>query len=79
PTDTTLIVLATLAALDQWTQAGAARRHALIGTHHLVASGATTWHGFASAIINEASVLGLLEHPPLVLAVGSSEFQTPTV
>jgi dTDP-4-dehydrorhamnose reductase len=79
PTDTMLIVEATLAALDRWTPADAAQRQVLTGTYHLVASGATTWHGFASAIINEAAVLGLLTHPPLVLAVGSSEFQTQAV
>src|SRR6185437_13181050 len=43
PTDTGLIVAASLAALDCWLQAGAAQRKQLGGPHHLVASGATTW------------------------------------
>jgi dTDP-4-dehydrorhamnose reductase len=79
PTDTGLIVNATIAALERWTQADAAERNTLVGIHHLVASGATTWHGFASAIIDEAATLGLLAHPPRVIAIGSADFPTPVV
>lgn len=39
PTDTSLIVHASLAALDHWQRADAARRQQLCGSHHLVASG----------------------------------------
>ena len=79
PTDTGLIVDGTLVALDRWLQSDGARRRVLAGTHHLVASGATTWHGFASAIFDEAAALGLLAHPPRVVAIGSAEFPTPAV
>lgn len=77
PTDTSLIVQGTLAALDRWSQASAAGRQALGGVHHLVASGATTWHGFASAILEQASTAGLIAKLPRVLAIGSAEFPTP--
>ncbi|MEO8810139.1 MAG: sugar nucleotide-binding protein, partial [Rhodanobacter sp.] len=73
PTDTVLIVEATLAALDRWTQAEPTQRHTLAGTHHLVASGATTWHGFANAIFHKAVSLDLMTNCPGLIAVGSSE------
>ena len=79
PTDTGLIVQGTLAALDRWLQSDNMQRRALAGTHHLVASGATTWHGFASAIFDEAAALGVLARPPRVVAIGSDEFPTPAV
>ena len=79
PTTTRLIVEASLAALHRWLQSDATQRHALVGTYHLVASGATTWHGFASAIFTEAAALGVLAHPPRVLPIGSAEFPTPAV
>ncbi|WP_426688339.1 dTDP-4-dehydrorhamnose reductase [Rhodanobacter ginsengiterrae] len=77
PTDTALIVQGTLAALDQWLGSDQLQRRALIGTHHLVASGATTWHGFASAIFDDALRFGLLDRVPRVLAIDSSQFPTP--
>jgi dTDP-4-dehydrorhamnose reductase len=77
PTDTTLIVHASLAALDAWRRADAAARSRLQGTHHLVASGVTTWHGFASAIFEQAVAHGLLARAPRVVAITSAEFPTP--
>ncbi|WP_158883238.1 dTDP-4-dehydrorhamnose reductase [Rhodanobacter sp. L36] len=79
PTDTRLIVDATLAALDRWQLADMAQRKNLIGTHHLVAGGATTWHGFASAIFECAVTQGLLAKAPKVLPIESAEFPTPAV
>lgn len=79
PTDTALIVNASLAALDRWQQADAAQRRQLSGTHHLVASGATTWHGFASAIFEQAAAHGLIARPPRVVPIGSADFPTPAV
>ncbi len=79
PTDTTMIVNASLAAFDCWQQADALQRRQLSGTHHLVASGATTWHGFASAIFEQAAALGLLARQPRITPIGSADFPTPAV
>lgn len=79
PTDTGLIVAASVAALDRWQRADAAQREVLGGTHHLVASGATSWHGFASAIFTQAVDRGLLARAPRVIPIGSAEFPTPAV
>jgi dTDP-4-dehydrorhamnose reductase len=77
PTDTGLIVDGTLAALDRWLASDRAQRETLAGTHHLVASGATTWHGFASAIFEEAQACGLLSNPPRVVAIATADYSTP--
>jgi dTDP-4-dehydrorhamnose reductase len=79
PTDTTLIVRASLAALDRWQQADSMQRRQLSGTHHLVASGATTWHGFASAIFEQAAARGLISRTPRVTPIASADFPTPAV
>ncbi|GGA11360.1 dTDP-4-dehydrorhamnose reductase [Dyella caseinilytica] len=77
PTDTTLIVQATLAALDTWLEADPMRRDQLNGVHHLVASGSTTWHGFAEVIMQEAKTLGLLTRVPKLTPITTAEFPTP--
>lgn len=79
PTDTTLIVRASLAALDRWQQANSMRQRQLIGTHHLVASGATTWHGFAEAIFEQAVATGLITRKPRVIPITSVDFPTPAI
>lgn len=79
PTDTALIVNASLAALDRWQHADAVQRRQLSGSHHLVASGATTWHGFASAIFEQAAARGLISRQPRVVPISSAEFPTPAV
>lgn len=77
PTSTDLIVHGTLAALDRWQQSDATRRAQLAGTYHLVSSGATSWHGFATAIIEQATARGLLAHRPRVVPIGTADFPTP--
>ena len=47
------------------------------GTWHLVASGQTNWHGFASAIVEDAHALGLLARTPSVLPITTEDFPTP--
>ena len=47
------------------------------GTWHLVASGQTSWHGFASAIVEDAHALGLLTRVPAVLPITTADFPTP--
>jgi dTDP-4-dehydrorhamnose reductase len=79
PTDTGLIVDGSLAALGVWLRASAAERAALHGTHHLVASGATSWHGFATAIFEQAAAQGLLTRLPRVIPINSADFPTPAV
>jgi len=77
PTDTMLIVQATIAALDTWLEAPSMQRDQMSGTHHLVASGSTTWHGFAEAIMQEAKALGLLVRVPRLVPITTAEFPTP--
>lgn len=77
PTDTMLIVRATLAALDTWLKADARQRNQINGVHHLVASGSTSWYGFTEAIMQEAKALGLLARVPKLVPITTAEFPTP--
>ncbi|EIM02489.1 dTDP-4-dehydrorhamnose reductase [Rhodanobacter denitrificans] len=77
PTSTALIVAGTLAALDAWQAAEATQRRTLIGTHHLVASGHTNWHGFAEAIFAGAVGRGLIARAPRVAAITTADYPTP--
>lgn len=47
------------------------------GTHHLVADGQTSWHGFAEAIMDEAFAAGLIAKRPRVLPISTAEYPTP--
>ena len=76
PTDTKLIVQASLAAFDRWISADGS---GLGGTYHLVAGGSTTWHGFAEAIFEQAITLGLMKRRPRIVAIPSSDFPTPAI
>jgi dTDP-4-dehydrorhamnose reductase len=77
PTNTLLIVQATLAALDAWQEADAGRRAKLNGTYHLVAGGHTSWHGFAAEIMNQALAYGLITRLPRLLPITTAEYPTP--
>jgi dTDP-4-dehydrorhamnose reductase len=46
-------------------------------TLNVVASGCTTWHGFAEAVFGQAVERGLLPRAPTVEAIGTSEYPTP--
>lgn len=46
------------------------------GTYHLTANGGTHWQGFAQTLLNEAAVLGLIDHAPSVTAIGSADYPT---
>jgi dTDP-4-dehydrorhamnose reductase len=76
PTSTALISRASLVALQQWI-VEPTRRAALRGTHHLVAGGHTSWHGFADAIFHEACSRGLLDRRPRVLPITTADYPTP--
>jgi dTDP-4-dehydrorhamnose reductase len=77
PTSTHLIVSGTLAAIRAWQQADATQRQNLLGTHHLVSSGHTSWHGFANTLLHAAHASGLLERMPRVIPITTAEFPTP--
>lgn len=77
PTSTALIVAGTLAALDAWRIADAEQRNRLAGTHHLVANGHVSWHGFAGAIFAGAVERGLIARAPHVAAITTSDYPTP--
>ena len=77
PTSTLLIVRGTLAALKAWTSASGDARARMEGIHHLVASGSTTWHGFATAIFDEALQQGVIAKKPVVTPIGTADFPTP--
>jgi dTDP-4-dehydrorhamnose reductase len=77
PTSTDVIVAGTLAALDTWLPADARARARMEGVHHLVASGHTSWHGFAEAIFDDAVAAGLLARAPRVNPIGTEQFPTP--
>lgn len=48
-----------------------------LGTHHVVASGQTSWHGFANAIFADALRAGLLPRAPRVDAIVTADYPTP--
>jgi dTDP-4-dehydrorhamnose reductase len=54
-------------------------RHGIAGsgTWHLTTQGKTSWCGFASAIMDEAHALGLLQRKPRVLPITTAEYPTP--
>ncbi len=76
PTDTRLLVKASLCALDRCISAGGIE---FDGTYHVVASGNTTWHGFAEAIFDQAVLFGVATRRPKLIPITSSQFPTPAV
>lgn len=46
------------------------------GMYHLVASGRTSWCGFARAVFGRARAAGLIERPPAVQAIRTDEYPT---
>jgi len=46
------------------------------GIYHLVASGQTSWCGFARAIFERAQAAGLIEQAPIVQAIRTDEYPT---
>ena len=47
------------------------------GLWHLTATGRTSWHGFASAIVAGGCARGLLATRPSVTAIATAEYPTP--
>ncbi len=46
------------------------------GIYHLTATGETTWHGFAAAIIKQSADKSLLTNKPALKAISSAGYQT---
>lgn len=67
PTSAWLIAYATAAALHSPRGSG---------LWHLTASGRTSWHGFAEAIVREAHARGLIPKPPAVMPIATAEYPT---
>ncbi|GAP65016.1 dTDP-4-dehydrorhamnose reductase [Mizugakiibacter sediminis] len=76
PTSARLIAAATAAALARWLDWDAPRRRAALGTHHLVASGRTTWCDFARAIFAQAAAAGVIARAPRVEAIPTRAYPT---
>jgi len=77
PTSVALIAQATRVAIAAWLAALPRERQVLEGTYHVVASGQTSWHGFAQAIVDAAASAGLLARRPVVVPITTSDFPTP--
>ena len=73
PTWSRMIAETTALALKQVT--AASDRSAFTGTYHLAASGVTSWHGFAQAIINLMPAEG--KKCSAVEAISTAEYPTP--
>jgi len=74
PTPARLIAETTALIVHALRDAGA--DDARFGTYHLTANGHTTWHGFASRIIDHAHTSGLIERKPEVAAITTDQFPT---
>ena len=53
------------------------RRPTHAGTWHLTATGRTSWHGFAEAIVAGAHARGLLAAVPRVVPIATADYPTP--
>lgn len=73
PTPARLIADVTARVVAEWCGDGAAVRD---GTHHLVASGQTSWCGFARALFERARRAGLIARAPAVHAIGTADYPT---
>jgi dTDP-4-dehydrorhamnose reductase len=47
------------------------------GTYHYAGQPPTTWHGFALSILDQATSLGLIDHPVQVHPITTAEYPTP--
>lgn len=47
------------------------------GLWHLTASGGTTWHGFAEAIVERAHALGRIAQRPRIVPIATADYPTP--
>jgi dTDP-4-dehydrorhamnose reductase len=76
PTTARLIASCTALALARWQGWDQFRRGAVLGTHHLVASGECSWREFAHAIITRAAQTGVIARAPEVAPITTAQFPT---
>ncbi len=69
PTPAALIAAVTATVLG--------RRPPQSGLWHLTAAGRTSWHGFASAIVDQAHARGLIARRPAVVPIATADYPTP--
>jgi dTDP-4-dehydrorhamnose reductase len=78
PTSARAIAIGTLAVLDNLRGRQAEPTSSWAGAYHLTCAGETTWHGFAQAIVDEASAAGLLDsRRPEVAPIPGAQYPTP--
>lgn len=73
PTPAGAIAETLLALAERYLQQGALSW----GLYHFCGEPATSWHGFASAVVERGHRLGLLPWLPLVEAIATEEYPTP--
>lgn len=73
PTPARLIADVTAQVVAQWCGDAAPARD---GTYHLVASGQTSWCGFARAIFERAQHAGLIARVPHITAITTADYPT---
>jgi len=49
----------------------------MTGVWHLTATGQTSWHGFAEALLGEAHAVGLISRLPQVVPITTADYPTP--
>ncbi|MGH8147087.1 MAG: dTDP-4-dehydrorhamnose reductase [Rhodanobacteraceae bacterium] len=76
PTSARLIADVTAQAVARWYEADDDASQKLDGVYHLVASGQTSWCGFAQAIFERASSIGLLAQTPQVTPITTADYPT---
>ncbi|MDF4002866.1 dTDP-4-dehydrorhamnose reductase [Luteibacter sp. PPL552] len=76
PTSAGFLADATRTIATRWLHDATSRRKS-VGVHHLTASGVTTWHGFATAIMEDAVACGRLASVPRVVPITSADYPTP--
>ena len=76
PTPARLIANASAAMLARIAPRGELAADAAWGTYHLTASGHTSWHGFAEALLQAAQRAGLIARMPELHAIASADYPT---
>ncbi len=77
PTPARLIAAVSAQLLGRMQEGDGFTKSASWGTFHLTSSGATSWCGFARAIVMRAERAGLIERSPKIIAIRSEDYPTP--